>query len=393
MQPTEKLYEADAFTRRFTAAVLACEPVPGGWRAALDRTAFYPEGGGQPCDTGTLGGAAVTGVHAGGGVIWHTLDAPLPVGGRVEGELDWARRRDHMEQHTGEHILSGTLHRLFGAENVGFHIGQPAVRMDMDRPLTPAQLAEAETAANAAVRADAPVRAWYPEPGELAGLAYRSKKELDGPVRLVDAGGADLCACCGTHLGRTGQVGLIKILSAQNYKGGVRLAVACGARAQQAVAAAWADAEAAGALLSAGPGRLAEAARHALDAAAETKQRLAALQNTLAAALAAGAAPGQPFVAFCEGADADGLRRLCLAVAAKTGALCAVLGPGGRGLAYAVAVPGGDARPAAQALNAAFDGRGGGKTELCQGSLAAGTYEAARAFLLDYAQNQAKNER
>ena len=393
MQPTEKLYEADAFTRRFTAAVLACEPVPGGWRAALDRTAFYPEGGGQPCDTGTLGGAAVTGVHASGGVIWHTLDAPLPVGGRVEGELDWARRRDHMEQHTGEHILSGTLHRLFGAENVGFHIGQPAVRMDMDRPLTPAQLAEAEAAANAAVRADAPVRAWYPEPGELAGLAYRSKKELDGPVRLVDAGGADLCACCGTHLGRTGQVGLIKILSAQNYKGGVRLAVACGARAQQAVAAAWADAEAAGALLSAGPGRLAEAARHALDAAAETKQRLAALQNTLAAALAAGAAPGQPFVAFCEGADADGLRRLCLAVAAKTGALCAVLGPGGRGLAYAVAVPGGDARPAAKALNAAFDGRGGGKTELCQGSLAAGTYEAARAFLLDYAQNQAKNER
>ena len=236
MQPTEKLYEADAFTRRFTAAVLACEPVPGGWRAALDRTAFYPEGGGQPCDTGTLGGAAVTGVHASGGVIWHTLDAPLPVGGRVEGELNWARRRDHMEQHTGEHILSGTLHRLFGAENVGFHIGQPAVRMDMDRPLTSAQLAEAETAANAAVRADAPVRAWYPEPGELAGLAYRSKKELDGPVRLVDAGGADLCACCGTHLGRTGQVGLIKILSAQNYKGGVRLAVACGARAQQAVA-------------------------------------------------------------------------------------------------------------------------------------------------------------
>ena len=393
MQPTEKLYEADAFTRRFTAAVLACEPVPGGWHAALDRTAFYPEGGGQPCDTGTLGGAAVTGVHASGGVIWHTLDAPLPVGGRVEGELDWARRRDHMEQHTGEHILSGTLHRLFGAENVGFHIGQPAVRMDMDRPLTPAQLAEAEAAANAAVRADAPVRAWYPEPGELAGLVYRSKKELDGPVRLVDAGGADLCACCGTHLGRTGQVGLIKILSAQNYKGGVRLAVACGARAQQAVAAAWADAEAAGALLSAGPGRLAEAARHALDAAAETKQRLAALQNTLAAALAAGAAPGQPFVAFCEGADADGLRRLCLAVAAKTGALCAVLGPGGRGLAYAVAVPGGDARPAAKALNAAFDGRGGGKAELCQGSLAAGTYEAARAFLLDYAQNQAKNER
>ena len=391
MQPTEKLYEADAFTRRFTAAVLACEPAPGGWHAALDRTAFYPEGGGQPCDTGTLGGAAVTGVHAGGGVIWHTLDAPLPVGGRVEGELDWARRRDHMEQHTGEHILSGTLHRLFGAENVGFHIGQPAVRMDMDRPLTPAQLAEAEAAANAAVRADAPVRAWYPEPGELAGLAYRSKKELDGPVRLVDAGGADLCACCGTHLRRTGQVGLIKILSAQNYKGGVRLAVACGARAQQAVAAAWADAEAAGALLSAGPGRRAEAARHALDATAAARQRLAALQNTLAGALAASAQPGQPFVAWCDGADADGLRRLCLAVAGRTGALCALLGPGGRGTAYALTLPGQDARPLARELNAAFDGRGGGKPELCQGSLAAPiNKDAAAAFFRRWAADHAE---
>lgn len=372
MQPTEKLYEADAFTRRFTAAVLACEPVPGGWRAALDRTAFYPEGGGQPCDTGTLGGAAVTGVHAGGGVIWHTLDAPLPVGGRVEGELDWARRRDHMEQHTGEHILSGTLHRLFGAENVGFHIGQPAVRMDMDRPLTPAQLAEAETAANAAVRAEAPVRAWYPEPGELAGLAYRSKKELDGPVRLVDAGGADLCACCGTHLASTGQVGLIKILSAQHYKGGTRLAVACGGRAQAAVADAWADAEACGALLSAGPGRLAEAARHALDASAALKQRLAALERSLADACAAAAVPGKAACLLLPGADGDALRRCALAAAAKSGALCLALAPGGRGLSYVLAAaPGGDARPLAKALNGACAGRGGGSPAACQGSLAA----------------------
>ena len=181
MQPTEKLYEADAFTRRFTAAVLACEPVPGGWRAALDRTAFYPEGGGQPCDTGTLGGAAVTGVHAGGGVIWHTLDLYVYLFGRVEGELNWARRRDHMEQHTGEHILSGTLHRLFGAENVGFHIGQPAVRMDMDRPLTPAQLAEAETAANAAVRADAPGARVVPGTGRAGGPCLPQQKGTGRP--------------------------------------------------------------------------------------------------------------------------------------------------------------------------------------------------------------------
>lgn len=383
LQPTEKLYEQDAFLRRFAARVLACEPEGNGWRTALDRTAFYPEGGGQPADTGLLGGARVTDTRVKEGVIWHRTDAPLPVGEEVTGEIDWAPRLDHMEQHTGEHILSGTLHRLFGAENVGFHIGDPAVRMDTDIPLTPAQLTRAEAEANAAVRADAPVRCWYPDPAELAALTYRSKKEIDGPVRLTDAGGADLCACCGTHLRTTGQVGLIKILSAQHYKGGMRLAVVCGQRAQRAVADAWQDAEAAGVLLSAGPGRLREAVAHTAEAAEALHRRLAALQQALGDAWAAGAQPGQRAVFLCPEADADTLRRLCLAVTARTEALCAVLAPGGRGLSYVLHCPVGDARTLAQGLNAAFDGRGGGRGELCQGSLATDDFDAVRRFLLE----------
>lgn len=240
MPATAKLYETDPYVQTFTATVLVCTPAGEQFAVQLDRTAFYPEGGGQPCDTGALGTALVTDVQEHGGVITHTVSAALPVGQTVEGRIDWARRRDHMEQHTGEHILSGTLHRLFGAENVGFHIGSPAVRMDMSVPLTAGQLAEAETQANAVIRADAPVRCWYPAPEDLAKLTYRSKKEIDGAVRLVDAGGADLCACCGTHVSTTGQVGAIKILSAQSYKGGTRLAVVCGERAHQAIAAAWA---------------------------------------------------------------------------------------------------------------------------------------------------------
>lgn len=372
MQPTVKLYEEDAMRLEFSAAVLACEPAGEGWRAALDATAFYPEGGGQPADTGRLDGAAVRDVQMDNGVIWHTLDAPLPVGAQVEGAVDAARRRDACEQHTGEHILSGTLHRLFGAENVGFHIGSPAVRMDMDLPLSAAQLAEAEAEANAAVRADRPVRAWYPAPEELAALTYRSKKAIDGPVRLVDAGGADLCACCGTHLASTGQVGLIKILSAQNYKGGTRLAVACGGRAQAAVAETWADAEACGALLSAGPGRLAVAAGHALEASAARKQRLAILEHTLAETCAAAAAPGKAACLLLPGTDGDALRHCALAAAAKSGAPCLALAPGGRGLRYVLAAaPGSDVRPLANALNEACSGRGGGSTAVCQGSLAA----------------------
>ena len=162
------------------------------------------------------------------------------VGSTVTGTLDWAARLDAMQQHTGEHILSGTLHRLYGAENVGFHIGDPYVRMDTSIPLTAQQLAEAEAQANAAVWADTPVRCYLPDPDTLAATEYRSKKELEGPVRLVEAGG-DCCACCGTHLARTGEVGLIKILSAQHYKTGMRLTVACGQRAYNAVAAGWAD--------------------------------------------------------------------------------------------------------------------------------------------------------
>ena len=388
MGQTLKLYETDATAQTFTARVVACTPWEAGYAVELDRTAFYPEGGGQPCDTGTLDDVAVTETRVREGAILHRTAAPLPVGRTVEGRIDWTRRLDHMEQHTGEHILSGTIHRMFGADNVGFHIGSPAVRMDMSLSLTAEQLAAAEAAANAAVRADRPVRCWYPQPGELATLPYRSKKELDGPVRLVDAGGADLCACCGTHLATTGQVGLIKILSAQSYKGGVRLAVACGQRAYEAVAGAWRDAEQAGALLSAGPGRLTPAVTTLQQGEAALRQRLAALQNTLGQALAAQAVPGQRFVALCPGADGDGLRRLCLAAAEAGGALTAVLAPGGTGLAYALTVPGGDARPVCRALNAAFGGRGGGKPNFCQGSLTGADFDAVRDFLRNLPMDQ-----
>ena len=229
----------------------ACRPdenQPGCFETALDQTAFYPEGGGQPCDLGLLGGESVLAVRIDGeGVVWHRTARPLQPGQTVQGAIDWARRFDLMQQHTGEHILSGTLHRMFGAENVGFHIGSPWVRMDMSLPLTAAQLAEAEQAANRTVQADGAVRLLVSPPGELAALDYRSKKELSGPVRLVDAGGADLCACCGTHVSTAGQVGVIQIVSAQNYKGGVRLAVACGMRAAAELHALRADAQAAGA--------------------------------------------------------------------------------------------------------------------------------------------------
>lgn len=380
---TQKIYEADPYVQNFTAQVLSCTPAQGGFAVVLDRTAFFPEGGGQPCDTGTLGAARVLAVHTDGVTITHTTDAPLTPGDTVEGCLHWPARLDAMQQHTGEHILSGALHRLFGAENVGFHIGTPYVRMDTSIPLTPAQLAQAEAEANAAVRADTPVHCWVPDPETLARTEYRSKKELTGDVRLVEAGG-DCCACCGTHLARTGEVGLIKIISYAHYKTGMRLAVACGQRAYEAVAGIWADTEAAGRLLSAPVGALTPALERLQGGEAALKARLAALQNTLADACVANAAPGVPTVLWADGADGDGLRRMAMAITAKTNAPCCTLAPGGQGLAYALsAAPGGDVREVCKALNAAFAGRGGGKPGFCQGSLAAADFDAVKALLLE----------
>ena len=261
MQCTEKYFEADAFRTRAESVLLAAVPDSrtGGGLLALEGTVFYPEGGGQPADRGTLTlpdgtELAVTDVHEQDGILWHSVpslpDTAVP-GITVEEAIDWDWRFDKMQQHTGEHILSGILHRMFGAENVGFHIGAEAVRMDTSVPISAEGLRAAELEANRIVWQDVPVVITYPTPQELAALTYRSKKEIDGQVRIVTIPGADVCACCGTHTRTTGQVGQIKILTSENYKGGVRLSIVCGARALEAAQAMRARQADIGALLSA----------------------------------------------------------------------------------------------------------------------------------------------
>ncbi|MDD4849190.1 MAG: alanyl-tRNA editing protein [Gemmiger sp.] len=387
MAPTRKRFEREPYLSQFTATVVDCRPAPGGgWLAALDETAFFPEGGGQPCDTGTLGGAAVTAVEIDpGGTIWHRVEAALAPGSRVAGRLDWPARFDHMQQHTGEHILSGLLHQLYGCENVGFHIGEPTVRMDLSISLTPAQLARAEDAANEIIQQNLPVHCFYPSPAALAHTEYRSKKAVDGPLRLVEIPHADCCACCGTHLATTGEVRLVKIITAARYKGGMRLAVACGARAVRSFCAEHSDVLAAGALLSAPPGGLAGAAGRLLENGTALHGQCAALEAALCDALAAAALPGQPRFLVVNGLESGGLRRACLAVCHKSGAACGVFAPGGQGWYYALApAGGGDIRPFCQALNGAFGGRGGGKPGFCQGSLPPATAEALQRFWADF---------
>ena len=375
---TQKLYETDSYVQTFTAQVLACTPVQGGFSVVLDHTAFFPEGGGQPCDTGTLGAARVLAVHTDGTTITHTTDAPLTVGGTVEGCIDWPARLDAMQQHTGEHILSGTLHRLFGAENVGFHIGTDAVRMDTSVPISAEGLREAELAANRIVWQNVPVCITYPTREELAALTYRSKKEIEGQVRIVSIPGADVCACCGTHTAATGAVGQIKILAAENYKGGVRLSIVCGERALLAAQAMRQRQADIGALLSAKPSETAHAVHRVFDEYTALKFAHFGLCSQLFEALAAQTTPGEDAIRIVPGLDPDGLHRLAVKLSEATTGLCAALTANEKGTGYCLARADGDVRALTKALNAALNGRGGGKPGICQGSCAAAPEQVER---------------
>ena len=389
MQPTQKYYEADAYRREADAVILAAEPDGrGGGKLALDGTVFYPEGGGQPADHGTLtlpDGArlTVTDVHEQGGVIWHRVDALPDIaapGTAVTGRIDWAWRFDKMQQHTGEHILSGILHQMFGAENVGFHIGSDAVRMDTSVPISAEGLREAELAANRIVWQNVPVLITYPTREELARMTYRSKKEIEGQVRIVTIPGADVCACCGTHTAATGAVGQIKILAAENYKGGVRLSIVCGERALLAAQAMRQRQADIGALLSAKPSETAHAVHRVYDEYTALKFAHFGLCSEFFDALAAQVAPGADAIRIVPGLDPDGLHRLAARLSEATTGLCAALTANEKGTGYCLAQAGGDVRALTKALNTALNGRGGGKPGICQGSCAAAP-EQVETFL------------
>ena len=377
---TEKLYYQDPYLTTFTAMVLTCEPAKTGFLVTLDRTAFYPEGGGQPADHGTLGAAAVTDVHEKDGVIFHTCDAPVETGAAVEGSIDWPRRFDHMQQHSGEHILSGLLCSLYDCDNVGFHLGADTVTIDYNRELTWEQVLEAERRANETIWADTPVEITFPSPEALEQLHYRSKKELTGQVRIVTFPGADCCACCGTHVRRAGEVGLIKVLSCQKFREGVRLEILCGQRAYWYLSRIYDQDHAVAQLLSVKPQDTLAAVERQNAELTAAKQRMTELEDQLFT-LRAQALTGRGSVLLVEPPmRPDGARKLADAVAKAAGGLAAVFAGEGNSHVYAlVQADGGDITPLVKRLNAALSGRGGGRNGFAQGSVQADE-SAIRAF-------------
>ena len=368
---TVKLFYNDPFLTEFSATVLSCEEGKGGWKIVLDQTAFYPEGGGQPTDIGVLGGVNVTDVHEKSGVITHTCDAPLEIGATVSGKIDWSVRFDHMQQHSGEHIISGILCADYHCDNVGFHMGADTVTIDYNTEITWEQVLNAERKANEFIWADIPVDISYPDKAALDALDYRSKKELSGQVRIVAFPGADCCACCGTHVLRAGQVGIVKVLSCQKFREGVRLEILCGKRAFDYLSTVYDQDRLIAQRLSVKPYDTYAAVERLEDELAALKLRCTQLEEQVFAQIAESYVENEDVLLIRESMKPDSVRRLSDAVAHKCSGLSAVFaGADGEGYNYAlVRADGADINAFVKEMNKTLNGRGGGRNGFAQGSV------------------------
>lgn len=369
---TEKLYYAAPFLKTFTATVLDCQPGKNGFVVTLDRTAFYPEGGGQPADQGTLDGAAVTDVHEKNGVVLHNVDSAVEIGKTVTGVIDWARRFDHMQQHSGEHICSGLICGRCHCDNVGFHMGTDMVTIDFNADIPWEELLEIEAQANQYIYEDHPIDIQSHRGAELDAIDYRSKKPLEGDVRIVAFPGADCCACCGTHVLRSGQVGLVKFLSVQKFREGVRIELLCGKRALNYLARTWEQAKTIGQRLSVKPVDAAAAVERLEHELSAAKLRCVQMEESVFAAIAQEQAGRGNVLLFQPPMKPDSVRKLADAAAKTCGGLAAVFA--GEGIHYAYALgraDGQDISAQVKAMNAALHGRGGGRNGFAQGSVEA----------------------
>ena len=378
---TRKLYYEDSHLASFRGKVLSCVKTQAGWEILLDATAFYPEGGGQAADTGTLNHVNVLDTRERGETVVHICDGPLDVGLEVEGNIDYPARFLRMQQHTGEHIVSGLLYQRYGCHNVGFHMGSDIVTIDFDLVIPAEDLPEIEQMANGAVWANLPVKTWYPTQEELPTVAYRSKKALPWPVRIVQVPGFDTCACCGTHVKATGEIGIIKLFSAVNFRGGTRIEMACGSAALSLLNTAYIQNRQVGAAFSVQAQETGAAARRMNELVAEQKYRITGLERRIFDTIAQGYAGKPQVLHFEAGLDGDGLRTLTdRLLCAGVGTAAVFTGTDAEGYAFCLASREADLRSACREMTTALHGRGGGKPGFQQGRVMAAREEIVHYF-------------
>ena len=378
---TRKLYYEDCHLSRFIARVLYCQQTDKGFDIILDATTFYPEGGGQDADTGTLGGVRVLHTREEGETVIHLCDAPLEVGSTVEGILDYGKRFRLMQQHTGEHIVSGIIHGKYGYHNVGFHMSTDVITIDFDGVIPAEDLPAIEAEANQAVWQNLPVKCFVPGPEELKQTFYRTKKDLPWPVRIVQVPGFDSCACCGVHVAHTGEIGLIKLYSTMGLRGGTRMEMACGAQALDTLNRVYEQNKQVSQAFSAQITDTGEAARRMNETVAGLKYRITGLERKIFALTAEGYAGKGDVLHFAEDLDPAAVRDLADAIAENCGGTAAVFsGADGEGYSFCLVTRQGDLRQLGREMTKALNGRGGGKPIFQQGKVMATKTEIVRFF-------------
>ena len=378
---TRKLYYEDSYQTSFTATVIACEEGKAGYEIVLNQTAFYPEGGGQPADTGYLEDIKVKDVRIRAGIIYHIAEAPLKIGQEVRGCIDFERRWDLMQQHSGEHIVSGIINSKYGYNNVGFHLNEDYMTCDFDGELTKEQIQEVEILANEAIYKNLPIDCTIYQDQQIKDRMYRSKLDLVGDIRLVTVPEYDVCACCGVHVQSTGEIGIIKCIASERHRGGVRMTLLCGKRALKDYEASKSIVLESAKMLSAKPERVVSHLAKLQEELNIAKQKAAYLTQVLLEYKSEAYLQTNEPVVFVYEPDLEGdsLRRFCLMLSEKTDRVILVVTGEEENLKYALGSSQKDIRPLNQLLTSQFLGKGGGKAGLCQGSLV-GCLEEIQAF-------------
>ncbi len=380
---TEKLYYMDSHMSAFRAKVLSSESDGGRYLTVLDRTAFFPEGGGQAADTGVIGNVRVLDVYEKNGVIYHYTEQVLEPGAEYDCRLDWEQRFERMQGHSGEHIVSGIVHAKYGFDNFGFHMGSDCITIDFNGELSGEELEQVELEANMAVWKNVAVRAEFPSPEELKALDYRSKLDLTENVRIVTIEGYDKCACCAPHVSRSGEIGMIKLTDHMKHRGGTRVSMLCGSRALEDYREKQKSADRISALLSAKRDAVFEAVRRVNDELMSARYQNAELKRSVLGAQLAGLEGVDGNLCFFESAafDGDSLRYLVNGAVELCGGIAAAFaGDDEKGYNYVMGSSTVDLRAKAKEINGALDGRGGGKPEMIQGSVRASRADIEKYF-------------
>ena len=379
---TRKLYYENSCQKDFTATVINCEAIGDAYRICLDQTAFFPEGGGQSGDIGFLNDCQVVDTQEENALIWHYTKCTLAPGTQVAGHLNWETRFERMQQHSGEHIVSGLVHKHFHYNNVGFHLGETEVTLDFDGPITKDELVKIEQEANQAVWNNIPIEITYPDKNELKTLKYRSKIEIQGQVRIVTIPEIDVCACCAPHVSYTGEIGLIKLTHIQTHRGGVRIYLSAGSRALADYQEKERNTKAISVLLSAKEDDTARAVERLKQENFNLFGKILQLEKALIEQKAALVPEGTKDIAFFEKELDNNTARefVNLLIRHCTGTACVFTGDDTDGYRYILGSAIEDVRPLCRKLNEAFQGKGGGKAEMAQGSLH-GTREAIEKIL------------